>query len=63
MLKQNRQAISETPTEMGVRPLTNKENKMINKHLKTKGKTVIIAKDPVMKCDVKQSKYVKVVKL
>jgi hypothetical protein len=62
MLKQYRYT-NESPSEIGIRPHSKKEEAMIKKHLKSKGKTVIVGKDPVIPVDVRESKKVKVVRL
>lgn len=62
MLKQNRYT-NESPSELGIRPHSKAEQRMINKHLKTVGKTVVVGKDTIMPVDVKESKKVKVVRL
>lgn len=59
----SRLMMAASSSEMGTRQLTKKEEEMINKHLKTKGKTVYVNQDSYFGKEHKNSDLVKVVKL
>ena len=62
-MQTSRLMIAASSSEMGTRPLTKKEEEMINKHLKTKGKTVYVNKDGYFGKEHRNSDLKKVVKL